>query len=393
MEQHGLKTLPGQVKLHRLGHGSFVAALTNYHGGIRNFRKRLGQDQPQRKPGIWKSLEFTIQQARQIVNKHELEKLPDGSTLSKMGYSALANAIQSHHGGMRKFRGHLGEEVKKSVFKELRDPVYVERQAKDIMEENGFDILPGNETLNKLGYSSFVNSVNRHHGGMYAFRKRIGQNVIKLPNGYWDKWENAEPEIRKLRDELGHFPNQKELQAKKQGSLACAISRTHGGMNEVRQRMGEHIIKKDIGFYKDLEIVKAEMLRLADEISDLNGQLPSCHWLQKNGYGSLTEGIRKYHGGFKKFREIMEMNSGQVEPGQWKNLEYTIDRAIKFMHENGHDTLPGSSLINRAGYSSLSAAIQKYHGGIKTFRELVHEKIKLPNECEKLEGLLNTYSE
>ena len=98
MQQFSLKIFPDNRTLEELGYSSLGVAITKYHGGFRNFRKTLGERQIQRERGIWKDLDFTISQAKEIMAKERCERLPTHGQLVELGYNALATAINHYHG-------------------------------------------------------------------------------------------------------------------------------------------------------------------------------------------------------------------------------------------------------------------------------------------------------
>ena len=46
--------------MRKLGHSSFIAAISKYHGGLSKFRKFLGQEELKIKNGLWKNEEYII---------------------------------------------------------------------------------------------------------------------------------------------------------------------------------------------------------------------------------------------------------------------------------------------------------------------------------------------
>jgi len=56
-------------------------------------------------------------------------------------------------------------------------------------------------------------------------------------------------------------------------------------------------------------------------------------------------------------------------PGYWEKEENTIAEARKFMKEHDFETIPSSGKLNGLGYSGLSNAISKYHGGFQKIQE------------------------
>ncbi|MBX4196183.1 hypothetical protein KW805_01185 [Candidatus Pacearchaeota archaeon] len=392
MHENNLTSLPSQYTLNQMKQGGLVRAIQIYHGGFRKFRDDLGQSQVLRKRGLWNNIRYVLKEARVIKERHGFKQLPGGETLAKLGYSAFNNAVWKYHGGMNNIRKKLDEELPRTDSSLLKDETYILKQARKIMRDEGYETLPGHDSLYKKGYASFTNAVNRHHGGIAAIRKKLGQEINRKSNSYWKKWRNVHNALKEIVNELGHFPKQKELQ-KRESSIAAAITLHHGGMNTVREKMGYERTKLDNGFYKDSKNIEQDMQKIIKTHTELQGTLPSAHWLQKNGYASLSNGIRQIYGSYGEYRKQKGLpESLQVELGRWKDLEFTLQQAQEFMEEEGLTELPGSWTMNRKGYSSLGAAITKYHGGIKKFRERLYLRIGKSPPSSQLESVLLEYA-
>ena len=65
------------------------------------------------------------------------------------------------------------------------------------------------------------------------------------------------------------------------------------------------------------------------------------------------------------------MRKIRVEYNQWKDLEYALEQAKLVMQEHEFENLPFSNKLQELGYSSLSNAISRYHGGFSVFRRLL----------------------
>ncbi|MBX4196181.1 hypothetical protein KW805_01175 [Candidatus Pacearchaeota archaeon] len=115
----GVKTLPSTNILQDHGYGAFVAGIQAHHGGIVEFRKKLGEQQLKRESGIWRSLEYTIQEAKKFLEEKGLEVLPGQSTIQNSGYSGLVAAINLYHGGLKEFEPKFYQAIGKSVDKSL----------------------------------------------------------------------------------------------------------------------------------------------------------------------------------------------------------------------------------------------------------------------------------
>jgi len=72
----------------------------------------------------------------------------------------------------------------------------------------------------------------------------------KKPRGYWRDWKNVERELKQAMRELGHFPTYRELQKMGKSSLCYIMTNHHGGLIEVRRRLGEETGKRKIKGYR-----------------------------------------------------------------------------------------------------------------------------------------------
>ena len=69
MGEHGFEKLPGQQRLSTLGYSSLANAIIKHHGGFRRVRILLGQQEQRVKDGQWKNIEYTLDQAREAMEK------------------------------------------------------------------------------------------------------------------------------------------------------------------------------------------------------------------------------------------------------------------------------------------------------------------------------------
>jgi len=79
----------------------------------------LGEKEIKRENGVWKSLDFTIQQMRTVMEEHGFEKVPSYTALRKIGRQDLTNAISRYHGGLPAFRAILAGKTPPSEKEQL----------------------------------------------------------------------------------------------------------------------------------------------------------------------------------------------------------------------------------------------------------------------------------
>ncbi|HLP79123.1 MAG TPA: hypothetical protein VK158_00660 [Acidobacteriota bacterium] len=177
MAEKNLSELPPFNQLVKDGHSSLVFAITNHHGGMAEFRKKLGQSDVRVKMGTWKDLEYTIQQANQAKLELATDSLPPAKILIQNGYHSLSVSIQKYHGGYPKFRRLLGENVTKDSADRWDDINYAIGQAKMACETHGWETVPGYAKLLKAKLASLADAISRYHGGFPKFREILRQKT------------------------------------------------------------------------------------------------------------------------------------------------------------------------------------------------------------------------
>jgi len=392
MESHEFETLPSQGNLQKLRYSSLSQAIRKYHGGFHKFRKLLGEQPKRTEMGQWRSLEYTIQQAQEIKQKHGLKVIPSANKLIKLGYSSLNNAIQKYHGGYHNFRKLLGEQPKVRKMGQWRSLEYTIQQAQEFMETHGFKTIPCGEKLRKLGYSSFATAITKYHGGFRNVRNILGEKQKRIENDLWKNLEYALHQAQEFMEshEFETLPSQGNLQKLRYSSLSTAITKYHGGFHKFRKLLGERKTRVEMGSWKSIDYT----IQQAQEFMEKHRfeTLPDGTKLAKLGYSSLSAAISQYHGGFHKFRKLLGEELTRRESGIWKSIDYTIQQAQEFMEKHRFETLPAQINLEKLGYSSLSHAIRKYHGGFPTFRATLVGKTP-PSEKEKLTALVRKYAE
>jgi len=194
-----------------------------------------------RPDNFWASIDNTLAEAKSILKEHKLEKLPCANTLRKLGHSSLAMSICTDHGGYRKFRALLGENSDRPNGEWISFK-YTLKRTKEIMKHHDFETLPGQETLNNLGYFGLVYSIHKYHGGFGRFRIKANLKTNVKPKGYWKSPENVANEVNALLKEnkLTELPNTSQLLILGHSSLASAITARHGGIRSYRKKLKQN---------------------------------------------------------------------------------------------------------------------------------------------------------
>ena len=237
IDENNLDTLPSQNVLIDLGESSLSAAIYQYHGGFHKFRRILGQKRTKIEDGKWTNLEFTIGQARRVMEENNLDSLPTQKQLSDFGERGLSEAISSYHGGFHKFRDILGEKDIKVEMGKWANLEFTIEQARRVMEENNLDSLPTQKQLSDFGETSLGRAIIKYHKGFHKFREILGQEQIAVEKGKWKDLEFAIEQAKRVmrENELDTLPTSRVLNQLEKSSLSYAITKYHKGLPNFRK--------------------------------------------------------------------------------------------------------------------------------------------------------------
>jgi hypothetical protein len=324
--------------------------------------------------GYWKDKERVIEEINRIMNEHGLDTLPPARVLRQFGQGGLVQAIIDHHGGFHEFRKLMGEGQLIIKRGEWGNEEFVIEQARVLMREHEFDSFPTERQLYNIGRLDIANAIKKHHHGFRAFRSLLGEDQIRVASGQWQDLEYTIQQATQVMqaNDLDSLPAEKELRELGHSSIAMAIEKYHGGFPMFRELLGEDQRQKGWGVWKDKEYALEEARKIIAE-HEL-ASLPSNNRLREIGCGGLAEAISKYHGGMRKFRELLGESQKKRGDGMLKDQEYLKKKVREVMEENELDYLPSNATLNKLGYSSLGFAINNYHGGFRAFRETLGQE-------------------
>ncbi|MBX4196180.1 hypothetical protein KW805_01170 [Candidatus Pacearchaeota archaeon] len=321
-----------------------------------------------RKPnGYWNYMEHVIQEVRRVMYENDWTELPDHNDLVKRGYGYLSGAIKKQ-GGYHSLRKKLGHKAKIVTSRYWEDFNRVEREAKKIMKRHNFDILPGCQTLSKLGYGSFAVGVIKYHGGLRILRSKLGQEQIAREPGTWSDLQRTITETKKVMRKLGTdtLPPANKLNKKGFGYLVKAITRHYGGFRKFREELGEEQLQIEKGTWLDINygIQKAKEVMKENHLDSL----PNYLKLKELGHSDLSAAIHRHYGGFRKFRETLGQGQKKLGEGILKDQGYVIKQLEAIAREHHLEVLPSTYFLRNHSHSSLAAAVTKYHGGMRKLR-------------------------
>ena len=179
--------------------------------------------------GYW-GPDNTLIEAKRLMEENNWDNLPCMNRLHKLGYGGLANAIKRNYTmhELRKLLNVAQKQVERNVRIDLE---YTIREGRTIMEKYGFSELPSPGELGRLGYSGFVSSVYKYHGGFQKFRELFGER--KQPRIRFGKFKDIKEalsyglEIVRKYD-LALFPSKHALRKLGESKFVGAVVRHHG---------------------------------------------------------------------------------------------------------------------------------------------------------------------
>jgi len=325
---------PTQEQLREMKCYSIANAISKYHGGYLEVRKKMGLESDRKPPGYWKKWENVKNELNEITKKE--------------------------------YKNKKGEIIKKA------------------------GDFPSNEQLRKINQKSLVKAIHKYHGGYLEVRKKMGFESDKRPPDYWKKWENLKSELNdvinnefknkkgKVIKKVGEFPTPQQLRKINRQDIEHAIHRYHGGFFEVRKKMGLESDRKPLGYWKkwgnikkDLsEIIKNEYKNDKGGIIKKAGEYPTQSELLELKQESLLQAIYQYHGGFQDVRTKMGFESDRKPPGYWQNpinFFKEINEAIKI----NKNKFPNYNELKEMERYSIVDAAKKYYGGLNNVRQVM----------------------
>lgn len=361
---------PSKTDFSKLGYSSVATAIQQYHGGMNRVRDKLNIESNRVNAGHWSNID-NVKKA--IVDLEErLGHFPTISEISKNGLSGMVRAITKEHGGYGKIRELMGKEV---VQKPAGYWQEWENVASVLLElKNSLGHFPSEIDLRKSDYSTIANAIREHHGGMRGVRKKMGEEIVKKPDRYWEHWDNVKTELSKAIKQVGKFPTHQQLIECGMSALSTAIRDYHGGFRNVKQKLGR-IDEDKYGRYKSEEAVLEKLNEIWNEHPELQGQLPSNYWLRNNGYNYLGQSITAHHGGYQAFRTKLGKINERKPDGHWSELENVKIVLEDLEKKLGH--FPSPSEIRKAGYNGMYSAIAKKHRGLRAVKEKMNVKQRM----------------
>jgi hypothetical protein len=98
---------PSYSQIVKEGYAGMYLAIRSRHGGMKKLYELLGGEPKIRPNGFWSIEENVFEEAEKAMKEQGWTEFPGSSVVSSAGYSSLASAISSKHGGFQIFRKKL----------------------------------------------------------------------------------------------------------------------------------------------------------------------------------------------------------------------------------------------------------------------------------------------
>lgn len=186
---------------------------------------------------VWSDWTYVVDRLEPIITA--LGRFPTQNELHARGQSSIIDAIKRHHGGMRAARAKLGYAQPRKAKGYYHAFENVRAEVEPIARELGR--FPTQDEFLARGHGSLVQCVWRYHGGLEAVRWRIGLSPshTAISRGTWKSWNRIVETLRPIIVQEGTIPLERCLRKLTGSGFVGAIHRHHGGLNEVRRRLGQ----------------------------------------------------------------------------------------------------------------------------------------------------------
>lgn len=402
---------PKSRQLRELEYSSLEHAI-HHHGGAAILRDRLASElakysEPLNEKGpptkksltLLKNWEIFEKELKTLIINYFDNEFPTEKQILEIKYSSLSHAIR-YHGGIEKVRERMGYELDQKPKGYWKIWENVERELRELISKKFKGQFPTDEQLQIAHFGGLRSALREHFGGLNAVRERMGYQLGRKPEGYWQKWEHVELELQqiilknfkkkfgtKFKDQLKNkfptfeelkdfdltakelkeiFPTANELRAMNLDGLVNVIYDHYGGLVEVQERLGFLPKRNPNGYWEKWEDIENTLKIIISKKPDK--EFPTKQELLDSGYRGLVDGIYSYHKGLIKIRERMGYDLKQKPDGYWQKWEH-LERELKeIIDEEFGGKFPSGPMLHGEGYSRLLSAMGRHHGGINEVR-------------------------
>jgi hypothetical protein len=365
-----LGRFPSSTDMQHLGETNLLYMIAKYHGGYRKLRERFGIEQYSVGRDFWKDWGNVEKEFRSIIKK--IGHFPNQKELAQNGRSSLIYAAKSYFGGMSSVRQRLGFDIAQREPNYWKDLANVDKEMRLLIKKVGH--FPNRREVAKHRMLSLWTAIHAYHGGMRKLRSRLGLGQASLPANHWRSWENVKTALLGLIKRFGYFPGGEEISCIPGfGAVPTAVRRYHGGMVEVRKRMGYPISEKPAGYWQDWENFQRELAAIIKK----EGTFPSGKRLNALGFSVINSVMVKYHGGAPAVRQRLGFPIIKREMGYWRKWENVESEIRTLIEKLGH--FPSQREMADSGTKTLMQGILYFGGMAKVRAKFGYSSSRQPN--------------
>ncbi len=279
-----------------------------------------------RKPrGYWMEKKNIVREMNSVIRKHLLNEIPSEKQTHELGYTQLADAIDRNY-GWRNLRIEFGNRQIRVSNNQWKNKNYTVKYAKQVIKNEGWEILPSLNVLGDKGHSNLANAITRHYGGVQKFRAILKQKNYRVANGLYKNRNIVDSQLKEIiaKHSLKETPSQTWLNKHGYFSLSSGISRYHGGFRALRKSLDQEQLTIEPGRWQDLDFT----LHYAIEVMKKHNfnEFPTAKKLNEMRENSLRHAVYKYHSGIAQFRELVQQKLGKQHSS--KQLENLLQNYI-----------------------------------------------------------------
>src|SRR3989344_2622264 len=218
-------------------------------------RNRLGYQPLSRPKGYWKSL-AKVKAELSLVIKQNRGVFTTQEYLTQINRCDLVGGIAKYHGGLTTVRKQMGYEFEWERFRRWNEVV---KELEKVIADSGGKFPTGMQ-LREVRPPLFK-AISKYHKGFTAVRQKLGYELAKKPAGYWKDFGNVQTALNiAIQENNGLFPTTTQLEEMGLQQVSENCRRYHGGMDEVRRRMGYPVMVRGDEQYLKL-VAEAPTLR------------------------------------------------------------------------------------------------------------------------------------
>ncbi len=368
-----------------------------------------------RKPsGYWKDWNNLERELKEVINTEYRDEegnvikargeFPTTTQLDRIEMGGLSNAIGKYPRRINGLREKIGFDSIRKPYGYWNDPRNTENEMRVVIDNEYKDeegnvikakgAFPTHSQLDQIEtIRSLRGGIQKYPGGINGLKEKMGVELGRKPNGYWNDPRNTENEMRvvidnEYKDEEGNvikakgaFPTETQLdQIETIRSLNYGIRKYPGRINGLKKKMGIDSIRKPPGYWDDPNNIENEMRVVIDNeykdeegnVIKAKGAFPTETWLRKNDMGDLSYGIRKYPGRINGLKKKMGIDSIRKPPGYWDDPN-NIEKEMRVVIDNEYKDEEGNVIKAKGAFPTHSQLDQ-----IETIRSLINGIHKYP---------------